>query len=472
MHNAGLELVTIHDRPKAASSGNTTISSMPKFPVVLQTNRSARSAKIQASDSAAASTLSQNKQDLLAEDERSTSMTINKKDGKMIIALEGRIDTNNAPQTEKEIFGAVEGKAGDIIIDAAKLEYISSAGLRVLMKLRKSINKELPVINVSRDVYDIFETTGFTELLDVRKAMRELNIDGCVQIASGGQGRIYRIDDETIVKVFCNGGIIPLDYVQEELNNAKAAFVAGVPTAISFDTVKCGEYYGIIYEMINSKTLSKAVVDEPEKIEAFAERYAAFIKDFQSIHVPDGKFKQSRDIYNQKIEALRTYITEDELAVMHEIADSIPVTDTLIHGDPHSGNIMIKDDELMFIDMTEICYGPKFLDNGAIFRDLVSASQTTPEACEQSMGLPAPLAAKLGHLFFMKYSGITDPEKLGEYLKTAGLACAFNIGANIGAYALTNEMAKQKLPGVVERIIRGVIIPNKDALKYLLSAQQ
>ncbi len=398
-------------------------------------------------------------------------MTINEQNGKVTIALEGRIDTNNAPQTEKEIFGALEGKTGDIIIDAAKLEYISSAGLRVLMKLRKSINKPLPVINVSRDVYDIFETTGFTELLDVRKAMRELSIDGCVQIASGGQGRIYRIDDETIVKVFCNGGIIPLDYVQEELNNAKAAFVAGVPTAISFDTVKCGEYYGIIYEMINSKTLSKAVADEPEKIESFAERYAAFIKDFQSIHVPDGKFKQSRDIYNQKIEALRTYITEDELAVMHEIADSIPVTDTLIHGDPHSGNIMIRDDELMFIDMTEVCYGPKCLDNGAIFRDLVSASQTTPEACEQSMGLPAPLAAKLGHLFFMKYSGITDPEKLGEYLKTAGLACAFNIGANIGAYALTNEMAKKKLPYVIEGVIRRTIIPNKDALKYLLSAQ-
>ena len=398
-------------------------------------------------------------------------MTINEQNGKVTIALEGRIDTNNALQTEKEIFGALEGKSGDIIIDAAKLEYISSAGLRVLMKLRKSIGKPMPVINVSRDVYDIFETTGFTELLDVKKAMRELSIDGCVQIASGGQGRIYRIDDETIVKVFCNGGIIPLDYVQEELNNAKAAFVAGVPTAISFDTVKCGEYYGIIYEMINSKTLSKAVADEPEKIESFAERYAAFIKDFQSIHVPDGKFKQSRDIYNQNIEALRTYITEDELAVMHEIADSIPVTDTLIHGDPHSGNIMIRDDELMFIDMTEVCYGPKCLDNGAIFRDLVSASQTTPEACEQSMGLPATLAAKLGHLFFMKYSGITDPEKLGEYLKTAGLACAFNIGANIGAYALTNEMAKKKLPYVIEGVIRRTIIPNKDALKYLLSAQ-
>ena len=380
-------------------------------------------------------------------------MTISEKDGKIIIALEGRIDTNNAAQTESEIFAAVEGKTEDIIIDAEKLEYISSAGLRVLMKLRKSINKELPVINVSRDVYDIFETTGFTELLNVQKAMRELSIDGCVQIASGGQGKVYRIDDETIVKVFCNGGVIPLDFVREEQANAKAAFVAGVPTAISFDTVKCGEYYGIVYEMIDSKTLSKAIVDEPDKMEMYAEKYAAFIKDFQPIHVPGGKFKQSRDIYNSKIEA-------------------IPVTDTLIHGDPHSGNIMIKDGELMFIDMTEVCYGPKILDNGAIFRDLISAAQNTPEACEQNMGLPAPLSAKLGYLFFAKYSDISDPAQLGEYLKTAGLVSAFNIGANIGAFAAVNEMARQKMPGVVERLIRGVIIPNKDALKYLLSAQQ
>ena len=88
----------------------------------------------------------------------------------LTIFLEGRIDTNNAAQTESEIFAAVEGKTEDIVIDAEKLEYISSAGLRVLMKLRKSIDRELPVINVSRDVYDIFETTGFTELLDVKKA--------------------------------------------------------------------------------------------------------------------------------------------------------------------------------------------------------------------------------------------------------------------------------------------------------------
>ena len=130
-------------------------------------------------------------------------MTLNNKDGKMIIALEGRIDTNNAAQTESEIFAAVDGVSGaDIIIDAEKLEYISSAGLRVLMKLRKSIDKPLPVINVSRDVYEILDTTGFTELFDVKKALRTVSVEGLEEIGKGGHGKVYRLDEETIIKVY------------------------------------------------------------------------------------------------------------------------------------------------------------------------------------------------------------------------------------------------------------------------------
>ena len=388
----------------------------------------------------------------------------------LTIFLEGRVDSNNAAQLEKDVFEAVEeSNCTDVIIDAGTLEYISSAGLRVLMKLRKTLNKPLPVINVSLSIYDILDTTGFTEILDVRKAMRQISIDDCLQIASGGNGRIYRIDDETIVKVFSNCGKVSLDYVKEELNNAKTAFVAGVPTAISFDTVKCGEYYGIVYEMIDSKTLSKAIVDEPGKIEEYAEKYASFIKEFQDIHIPGDKFRQARDIYNSKIDALKPSLTDEELAVMHEIADCIAVTDTLIHGDPHSGNIMIKDGELMFIDMTDVCYGPKSLDNGALFRDLISAPKSTPQACEYSMGMPAPLALQLGQLFFMKYSGISDPAQLGEYFKSVGLVYAFNVGAYIGAFAEVNEDARKKLDSVVNNVIRSIVIPNKDALKYLLS---
>ncbi|MBQ1536799.1 MAG: hypothetical protein IIZ73_00590 [Ruminococcus sp.] len=56
-------------------------------------------------------------------------------------------------------------------------------------------------------------------------------------------------------------------------------------------------------------------------------------------------------------------------------------------------------------------------------------------------------------------------------MQAVGLASAFNIGANIGAYAAVNETARERMPSVVEKLIRGVIVPNKDALKYILSAK-
>ena len=80
-------------------------------------------------------------------------MYINEKNDKLEIRLEGRIDSNNAPDVEQEIMNALDSNAGkEPVFDAENLEYISSAGLRVLMKIRKKLNKPVDVINVSRDV--------------------------------------------------------------------------------------------------------------------------------------------------------------------------------------------------------------------------------------------------------------------------------------------------------------------------------
>ena len=97
---------------------------------------------------------------------------------KLIIDLEGRIDSANAPVIEQEIMAAVQGVPNvDIILDAKGLAYISSAGLRVLMKLRKQAGKAIPILNAAPEVYDIFEVTGFTELFDVSKRLRQISIE-------------------------------------------------------------------------------------------------------------------------------------------------------------------------------------------------------------------------------------------------------------------------------------------------------
>ncbi len=97
-------------------------------------------------------------------------MNINKiKDGKTLaIELEGRLDTVSAPQLEAELKSDLNGTE-ILIFDFSGLEYLSSAGLRVLLSAQKVMNRqgEMKIKNVNSVIMDIFEITGFTEILTI-----------------------------------------------------------------------------------------------------------------------------------------------------------------------------------------------------------------------------------------------------------------------------------------------------------------
>lgn len=82
------------------------------------------------------------------------------------LALEGRLDTNTAPELESVLKGSLEG-IRELIIDMAALEYLSSAGLRVLLGAQKTMNKQgsMKVTNVNEMILEVFEITGFSEIL-------------------------------------------------------------------------------------------------------------------------------------------------------------------------------------------------------------------------------------------------------------------------------------------------------------------
>ena len=82
--------------------------------------------------------------------------------------LEGRLDTTTAPQLEVELNNSING-VKELVLDFKGLEYISSAGLRVLLSAQKIMNKqgELTIKNVCSDIMDVFEITGFSEILNI-----------------------------------------------------------------------------------------------------------------------------------------------------------------------------------------------------------------------------------------------------------------------------------------------------------------
>ncbi|MBR6386326.1 MAG: STAS domain-containing protein [Ruminococcus sp.] len=97
-------------------------------------------------------------------------MVINKKtDGTSIVfSVAGRLNTNTAVELETEVKSSIENMT-DVTFDLKELEYISSAGLRVLLSVQKIMNKKgkMTIINCNDDIMDIFDVTGFTDILNI-----------------------------------------------------------------------------------------------------------------------------------------------------------------------------------------------------------------------------------------------------------------------------------------------------------------
>lgn len=97
-------------------------------------------------------------------------MTISKthEGGKFSIKIDGRMDTLTAPELEK-VLKMELGDASELVIDFADLDYISSAGLRVLLSAQKVMNRQgsMVIRNVKPKVMDIFEVTGFSDILTI-----------------------------------------------------------------------------------------------------------------------------------------------------------------------------------------------------------------------------------------------------------------------------------------------------------------
>ena len=94
---------------------------------------------------------------------------LKKEDKILTIKLDGKLDTNTSPDLDAKI-SELE-RVEEVIIDMEKLDYISSAGLRVLLSMQKVMNKQgkMTITNVCSNVMDIFEVTGFSDILDIEE---------------------------------------------------------------------------------------------------------------------------------------------------------------------------------------------------------------------------------------------------------------------------------------------------------------
>ena len=319
----------------------------------------------------------------------------------LYIAVTGRIDASNASAAEEEIFRIKKNNPGKhVVVDADKLEYISSAGLRVVLRLRKEEPK-LAIINVAADVYEVLDMTGFTDMVTVEKAYQRMSVDGCEFIAKGANGAVYRYNEETILKTYFAKDALP--EIKQERENARRAFVLGINTAIPYGIVRVGDSYGTVTELLNATSVTKLIRQNPDDLTQAATYYVAMLKNIHATEVEDGEVPDMKETALAWADFVSDHIPEDQGKKLRALIAAVPKCNTLMHGDYHTNNVMVQNGEPLLIDMDTLCMGHPVFELGSMFNAFVGFSELNHQNIMDFMGYSFETAGKFWKLVLQMY---------------------------------------------------------------------
>ena len=329
------------------------------------------------------------------------------KEKTLTLYFEGELNSYNAERIEKEIEDTIKGKEfSNLILNFENLHYISSAGLRIVLKLKQKYG-DLSIVDTSLEVYDVLQMTGFTNLMTIKKALKRVYVSGAEIVGEGFFSTVYRIDKDTIIKVFNRTS--DTDQIERELRLAKEAFILGIPTAISFDIVKVDDKLGVRFEMLDCMSLKNAVLAYPDKLKEYVDKYAALLKKITTTECFNPIIPDIKKFYLEKVEKIKPYLEEKYYLKAKKLIESIPDRKTFVHGDCHFKNIMVQNGELILIDMDTLSVGHPIFELAGIYAPYCAFDEDDPGNTKKFFGMEREDAVRLYNALIDRYFGKDDP---------------------------------------------------------------
>lgn len=346
-------------------------------------------------------------------------MQFTNENGILTLFPSGKIETTNAESVQKDILSILESNPHtELKMDAGELTYVSSAGLRVILAIKKK-EPSFTIDNCKEEVYDVFDMTGFTEMMTIHRAYRSLSVEGCEVIGEGANGKVYRINPDTIVKVYMNPDSLPDIHKEREL--AKRAFVLGVPTAISYDVVRIGEGYGSVFELLDARALNACVREEPENIDKYVKVNVDLLKIIHGTEVRPEDMPSERDVVIGWATFVKDYLPEDIGTKLLELVKAVPEDLHMMHGDYHVKNVMMQGDDALLIDMDTLCHGHPIFELASMFNAYVGFRMFYEEEMNPFLKLPTKDCLYFWRKSLALYLGTDDENRITEVENKAKL---------------------------------------------------
>ena len=391
-------------------------------------------------------------------------LNFNLENGTLTLYPEGHVDSVNAPELEREITAIREANpAGSVVVDCENLQYISSAGLRVILRLKKAV-ADTVLVNVSPEVYEIFDMTGFTEMMEIRKAYRVISVEGCEVIGQGANGKVYRIDPDTIVKVYLNPDALPEIHREREL--ARTAFVLGVPTAIPYDVVRVeGGGYGSVFELLNAKSFAKLLQTGEKTVDEIAQMSVELLKLIHSTVVKPESMPDMRAVALDWASFLKDYLPAEQAEKLVSLVAAVPEDNHMMHGDYHIKNVMLQNGESLLIDMDTLCHGHPVFELASMFNAYEGFHELDPSGCQDFLGIPKDMASELWQKELRLYLDGADEETVRTVEDKARIVGYTRLmRRTIRRGGLESEKGRREIENYKNRLLE--LLPRVDSLCF------
>ena len=282
------------------------------------------------------------------------------------------------------------------------------------------------------------------------KKYREVSVEGCKVLGRGAKGEVYRYDDELVIKVYNRKNTYK--DVEREIAQSRRAFVLGIPTAISFGIVAVGERYGAMYELVESDTLSGCIAKNPGQAEACAKIMAELAHTIHDIEVDENDgFPSSRRRLLDRIDTGLAYDDEALAERCRRLLATLPESNTLVHGDFHTGNVFLQNGEPLLIDMDRVARGNPIEEIGDLYYFYVTLGEDDPKVIEDFMGFSYETSQAFFRFFLRYYLGTEDERALRDVTDKAAFLCCLRMIRKIHKKGELSEKDRAALARWLER---------------------
>src|SRR5574344_2124358 len=292
-----------------------------------------------------------------------------------------------------------------VSLDFSEVEDINFGAMRALLRAFKDGYK-FCIINANPIVLLRLENGGLTKYISACNAPIKIDMSHFVQSGDGYCGVSYFSDDEdSMLKLY--NSFIADNVIEQEKRIATRAFQLGISTPLAGAIVTTGTQKGILYERIKGKrSFSRAIADEPEKLEFYARRFARMCKELHSTECDTVVFPSAVRNFERELEHNKAF-TEDQTKKILDFLHSVPVRTTCLHGDMHIGNVITTGKEDLWIAMSEFSYGNPMFDMSMFY---IACTQDSEEFTMEYYHVNNEMMLKFWKVFACEYYGIKESE--------------------------------------------------------------